>query len=118
MKGTLMTNDVANDNLPAAEKRGSPAMTVELRVWWIPQLPMEPFYYPVPHVAAAKLLVNALARYDLFQLKNKIKPDYCNAGVADWLHPELTGGEWFDFDLEDESDCDEVEAAIAKANVA
>ena len=69
-------------------------------------------------MAAAKLLVNALAEYDLFQLKNKIKPDYCNAGGADWLHLELTGSEWLDIDLEDESDCDEVEAAIAKANVA
>jgi hypothetical protein len=99
---------IANDNSPAAA-------AVELRVWWIPQVPMESFIYSVPTLEAAKRLCDALARYDLFQLENNIKPDYNNDGGASWRHPELTGGEWYDFDPEDESDCEEVESAIAKS---
>jgi hypothetical protein len=65
---------------------------------------MQPFIYPVPTVEAAKLLCDALARYDLFQYENKVKPDYSNAGGASWRHPELTGGEWYDFDPGEEGD--------------
>lgn len=53
----------------------------DLRVWWIPQIGMkEVFHVPVATPAEAKLLLTALADYDLFQLANRIKPDYCNAG--------------------------------------
>jgi hypothetical protein len=88
---------------------------IEIRVWWIPQLPMEPFHYPVPDVDSARLLVNALAQYDLFQLEHNIKPDFSNAGGAEWRHPVLTEGEWYGFDPEDASEYEEVEAALATA---
>lgn len=68
----------------------------EFRVWWVPQVPMEAFRYPVPSYAAGKLLDDALGRYDHFQFENKVKPDYCNAGGIEWRHPEHTGGEWED----------------------
>ena len=97
-----MNADIANDN-------------VELRVWWIPQMPMQPFHYSVPTLQAARMLCDALARYDLFQYKNKVRPDYDNAGGASWRHPELTGGEWYDFDPEIEDEYEEVEAALAKS---
>lgn len=53
----------------------------DLRIWWIPQVTMSDcFYVPVSTVLEGKLLLDTLARYDLFQLEHKIKGDYCNAG--------------------------------------
>lgn len=51
-----------------------------LQVWWVPQLPGEPFVVPVENLIEAKLLLNALADYDKFQLAHRIKPDYSNTG--------------------------------------
>jgi Superinfection exclusion gene product 17 len=104
-----MTNSTANDNYMSDHPQA-----FELQVFWIPQVPMEPFIYRVPTLEAAKILCDALAQYDLFQYENKVKPDYTNAGGASWRHPELTGGEWYDFDPMDDADYREVETAIAK----
>ena len=90
-------------------------MKVELRVWWIPQVPMEAFLYPVPTIEAGKVLLDALAEYDAFQFQHRVKPDYCNTGGIAWKHPEHTGGEWYDFDPDDEDDLQEIADAIAKA---
>ena len=111
-----MKHDIANDNLPANSEKETQAQGVELRVWWIPQVPMRAFRYRVPTLQAAKMLCDALAQYDLFQYENNVKPDYDNAGGASWRHPELTQGEWYDFDPDDEDECQEVEAAIVKAS--
>src|SRR5437764_1227728 len=110
-----MNNAIANDNLPTGEEKTGRPLAVELRVWWIPQVPMKSFVYPVPTLAAAKMLCDALAQYDLFQYHNNVKPDYDNAGGASWRHPQLTDGEWVDFDPEDVDECQEVESAIAKS---
>lgn len=72
----------------------------DLQVWWIPQVPMKSFEVPVKTVEEAKLLMDVLAAYDFFQYKNKIKPDYANAGGlkvyenGEWL-------EWVNGDGED-----------------
>jgi hypothetical protein len=52
----------------------------QLQVWWIPQVPMEPFLVNVDSVQEAALICTALANYDIFQFENGIKPDYSNAG--------------------------------------
>jgi len=52
----------------------------ELRVWWIPQVPMKSFNVPVKTLAEAKLVLDTLAQYDLFQYEENIKPDFSNAG--------------------------------------
>lgn len=52
----------------------------DLQVWWIPQVPGKAFNVDVSSVEDAVKLMSVLADYDLFQFKNKIKPDYCNAG--------------------------------------
>lgn len=52
----------------------------DLRVWWIPQIPMSPFYVPVWTSLEARKILDTLAYYDAFQLENNIKPDYCNDG--------------------------------------
>src|SRR5262245_58812003 len=106
-----MKSNIANDNRQASEGKACHPSALELRVWWIPQVPGTPFFYPVPDLATAKLLVDALARYDLFQFDNNIKPDYTNDGGASWRHAQLTDGEWWDFDPEDEIEYAEVEAA-------
>jgi Superinfection exclusion gene product 17 len=51
-----------------------------LKVWWIPQIPGEPFNWYVETFPEAKTLLDALAQYDIFQLNHKIKPDYSNVG--------------------------------------
>jgi hypothetical protein len=53
---------------------------MKLRVWWIPQVPMKSFHVPVSSFREARLVLDTLAMYDLFQYKNKVKPDYANAG--------------------------------------
>lgn len=77
-----------------------------LRVWWIPQVPMTAFIVPVRSEREALLILDTLGRYDLFQLENNIKPDYCNAGGVeiyeddqwtDW-HKDDETGRWSDFD--------------------
>jgi hypothetical protein len=52
----------------------------DLNVWWVPQVPMKNFSVDVSSVAEGVKIMDVLAEYDLFQLRNNIKPDYCNAG--------------------------------------
>ncbi len=52
----------------------------DLKVWWIPQVPMKAFEYPVSTPQEGFILLDALAKYDMFQFDNNIKPDYSNAG--------------------------------------
>ncbi len=82
----------------------------DLRVWWVPQVPMKAFEVNVKTLEAAKLLLDTLADYDLFQYKNNIKPDYANAGGlsvfedgewCDWYHPE-TGDDIDEYFQEEE----------------
>lgn len=72
--------------------------TAKFRLWWTPQVPMKPFREKVPDYKTGKLMETAFANYDLFQLKNRVKGDYANAGGVEWTHPILTGGEWMDLD--------------------
>jgi hypothetical protein len=80
-----------------------------LRVWWRPQVPCKAFEVPVRNVAEGILLTETLARYDIFQLENNIKPDYANAGGllveedgewVDYCYEDLTepGGHYFEYD--------------------
>lgn len=52
----------------------------DLRVWWIPQIPMDPFYVPVDTLVEGVKLMDTLAAYDAFQFENNVKPDYANVG--------------------------------------
>lgn len=54
-------------------------------VWHIPQIPGKPFTVETDNLVVAKLVLNVLADYDLFQFENKIKPDYANmGGIVVW----------------------------------
>ena len=76
----------------------------DLKVWWKPQVPCESFEYPVKDIPQAKMLLKALALYDLFQLNHKIKPDYCNAGGL----VQFQDGEWLDWCNDDGDSIDDV----------
>lgn len=81
---------------------------LELRVWWIPQIPMEAFHVSIPDWDTGQLLLNAFADYDIFQFETRIKPDYCNMGGIEFKHPHYTENEWHSLE-EDEA----VELGIA-----
>lgn len=89
----------------------------DLRVWWIPQVPCKQFNVPVASIAEAKLVLRTLANYDLFQLENNIKPDYCNAGGLCVYDPELCdeddGDGWSDWYDDDGRDIDDLMAEAA-----
>lgn len=69
-------------------------METKLRVWWIPQVPMKPFYVDVATLEEGVKITDILADYDAFQFENNIKPDYCNVGGIQLLD---TDGEWVDW---------------------
>jgi hypothetical protein len=52
----------------------------DLKVWWIPQIPGTPFEVRVNNLIEARLLLDTLAYYDMFQLEHRIKGDYANVG--------------------------------------
>lgn len=73
----------------------------DLRVWWIPQIPMKPFIVKVGSIKEAKLILNTLADYNLFQLHNHIKPDYANAGGLEVYETDFDGSgkaDWFEWE--------------------
>lgn len=73
---------------------------MNIRVWWIPQVPMKAFYVPVESIEQGKFLLDVLADYDLFQYENNVKPDYCNIGGLSVVDED---GDWMDL-AEDEID--------------
>lgn len=76
----------------------------QLKVWWNPQVPMEPFEVFVETLEEAHLLLKVLADYDLFQYRHRVKPDYSNAGgLVVWeegLEPDEEGEKWTDWEGE------------------
>lgn len=76
---------------------------------------MTNFRVGVTNLVEAKLLLNALALYDLFQYENNIKPDYCNAGGLQIYCPEIItesdgeGNGWIDYYSEEGRGIDEYE---------
>lgn len=82
-------------------------MKEKLRVWWNPQVgsSCDTFYVPVKSVEEGKKVMDLLAAYDMFQLQNNIKPDFCNTGGLQVYNPEIadyedwyleTGDDYFD----------------------
>jgi hypothetical protein len=80
-----------------------------LRVWHIPQVPGKPFRFEVPDLESAVLLMDALAKYDMFQYENNVKPDYCNAQGLEVYHPifEENGDGWGEWHCHEGNDLDE-----------
>ena len=79
---------------------------MKLRVWWIPQVPMKPFYQEVKNIEEAKLLLKALAKYDIFQFENNIKPDYSNVGGLEYYDEKES--KWYDWENENGETIDDI----------
>jgi hypothetical protein len=83
---------------------------MKLRVWWVPQVPMKAYYVDVSSVEEGVKIIDALAKYDLFQLANNIKPDYCNAGGLQMFDEEDKEdgpeGSWVDWCDYETGECD------------
>ena len=77
--------------------KGVQEMKAKFRVWHIPQIPGKPFYVPVDSVEEGLRIQDILARYDEFQFRNNIKPDYVIAGGVE----EFADGEWEEVDPDD-----------------
>lgn len=75
-----------------------------LRVWWIPQVPMKAFHVHVGSIDEAMLVLNVLAYYDLFQYENTVKGDYANAGGLNIFED----GEWIDWSTENGDGIDDL----------
>lgn len=95
----------------------------DLQVWWIPQVPMKPFTVNVATVAEGVKIINTLAQYDMFQLENNIKPDYCNAGgLNHWSENcdgEFRAGweSWYDEDTGEDDPAEWLQAQVHNAVV-
>ncbi len=79
-----------------------------MRVWWIPQVPMEAFNVDVANLAEGVKIMDVLADYDAFQFENNVKGDYCNVGGIVVLDDD---GEWVDW-FDDETDEDNPRAFL------
>jgi hypothetical protein len=65
---------------------------------------MTPFYVPVKSTDEAKLILETLANYDIFQFENNVKPDYSNTGGLE----VLVDGEWEEWENEDGEGIDDI----------
>jgi hypothetical protein len=70
---------------------------------------MKAFEVEVETLPEAVRLLNTLAKYDIFQFENKVKPDYCNAGGVVMFEKE--SGEWVDW-YDEETGMDDPEQFV------
>lgn len=73
----------------------------KLRVWHVPQMPMEAFYVEVGSVSEGVQIMDVLANYDAFQFEKNIKPDYCNVNGLQIFDETLTDQDLIDMELTD-----------------
>lgn len=81
----------------------------KMRVWWVPQIPMDAFQVEVNSVEEAAKIMNVLADYDIFQFENNIKPDYCNTGGLEVMSSDGSWEDWYDEETGEDDPCRYVE---------
>ena len=98
---------------------------MKLKVWHIPQIPGKKYEVDVSTLREAKLVLDVLALYDLFQFENKIKPDYANAqGLVefdpkdDTDGPEGSWSTWYGPEGEEVEDLDLEQCGMIDADYA
>ena len=80
----------------------------DLKVWHIPQVPGKSFDVPVKSLREARKMMLTLARYDLFQLEHRIKPDYSNVnGLCVYAEVGEDEFDWIDWEDEDGNKIDD-----------
>ncbi|MFF0498489.1 hypothetical protein ACFYU5_18935 [Nocardia aobensis] len=76
----------------------------DLRIWYIPQIPMKAYYRDITSVEEGRNLLDAIYELALFEFHNNVKPDYSNAGgIERWEEDGEGGYSWCTVD-EDEMD--------------
>lgn len=78
----------------------------QLRVKHFPQIPCKAFEVEVESVQEAVKIMDVLAEYDLFQYKNRIKPDYSNMTVLEKYCDDCE--DWIVWDIELKDDVGEL----------
>lgn len=73
----------------------------DLKVWYVPQVPMPAFEVYVPDMKTAALILDTLGLFSDFELEHKVKPDYCDAGGIVRYEEDGDGFGWFDVDDEE-----------------
>ena len=75
---------------------------MKFRIWWLPQVGVgiKSFYKEVSSFDEGQLICDILADYDLYQLNNSIKPDYCNAGGIQYF--DENDQDWYDIENKEE----------------
>lgn len=78
----------------------------DLRVWYIPQIPMAPYEVDIPRRAGssdsayleqAVFVLDAIIGLSVFEFENRVKPDYSDMpGIS-----RFEDGEWCDVDEEE-----------------
>lgn len=78
----------------------------DLRVWYIPQVPMRPYIVDIPrrerasdkaYLEGAAFVLDAIVGLSIFELENRVKPDYCDATGIE----RFEDGEWCEVEEED-----------------
>jgi len=72
-----------------------------LQLIWFPQVPCKPFYFPVASVEMAEIMMDLMAKYDLYLLEDcsEMRVDFCNTGDLlmrdEEMDPEDPWCSWF-----------------------
>jgi hypothetical protein len=72
----------------------------DLKVVYIPQVPMAAFEFDVPDLKVGKIVLDAIVGLSIFEFENRVKPDYSD--YAGFIRYE--DGEWNDVDEEEYED--------------
>lgn len=70
----------------------------QFKIWYIHQVPSEPFERDVPDAATGQLILDTIYALALFQFEHNMIPDYANTGGVVYLDED---GEWSDYDAEE-----------------
>jgi hypothetical protein len=70
----------------------------DIRVWYIPQIGGPKFEYPVPDLATAAAVLDALGKFALFEYTHQIKPDYADVGGVYRYDDFGDGPQWYGVD--------------------
>lgn len=79
----------------------SKEIKLKFRVWHVPQVPCPAFKVEVPSYEEAVRLANALADYDIFQEKHRIKPDFSNMNGIQVYQEDISDQELIEMELDD-----------------
>lgn len=74
----------------------------DVKIWYVPQVPMDAFEMQVPDVQTGWIVLEAIYRVALFELEHNVKPDFANTGgIARYEQDGAGGFDWFDVEEEE-----------------